>query len=49
MDEEGVEVHDFSADEEFIENPRFFFDPNHLNRRGAKPFSHKRLRPLLVE
>jgi len=43
----ALKVHDFSTDRAFVREPRFFFDPSHLNRVGAAVFSRDRLRALL--
>ncbi len=40
---EGVRFHDFTA---ALPEPQFYFDPDHLNRRGAKQFLHIHLAPV---
>jgi len=41
---EGVRFHDFTA---ALPEPQFYFDPDHLNRRGAEKFLNDHLAALL--
>jgi hypothetical protein len=46
MREEGVAVRDFSG---VLPEPRYYFDPDHLNEEGARLFLAQHLGPLLRE
>lgn len=41
---EGVRFHDFAG---ALPEPQFYFDPDHLNRRGAEQFLHDHLAAIL--
>lgn len=41
----GVEFHDFTA---ALPDPGYYFDPDHLNRRGAERFLDAHLAPILM-
>jgi hypothetical protein len=47
--EYGIEYYDFSTEEEFVSNHRFFADGDHLNGCGAKLFSAKFKQVLATE
>jgi hypothetical protein len=43
----GIEYHDFSRDEAFMEHPEWFANCDHLNVEGARRFSRWRMRPAM--
>lgn len=44
MDAEGIDYHDYS---DVLPEPRYYFDPDHLNQEGAQIFLENHLGPLL--